>query len=241
MQIITGNMDLLSQDLEETKPTRTDSRIFANPHRSPLSSDSSGPPTPSDITHVNGENGQKRAWKPLFRPEGHLLCGSGVSPRCTAPQTHVQCRFGLMEPPKAGPTPITTVSPTPLSPTFSSQNRSFPVSRGPVEHMSTGRPSQAHPSLSESHLPPVPPEFATLIGLLEKHRACGVLQPLRTTVACALVERDRAAYQSVGVQRWSQYAPLAVSAGIIKLGGWQAAAWVSLEPAWYGRVTLASR
>lgn len=91
------------------------------------------------------------------------------------------------------------------------------------------------PSTPQNDQAPVPNKYVTLVQILEKHRAAGVLQPLRTVVAVALTQRDRNAYKLAGATRWREYADMAVEDGIINLGGSATGTWVSLAPAWYDR------
>lgn len=87
--------------------------------------------------------------------------------------------------------------------------------------------------ISNTSPPLVPAKYKTLVQVLEKHRSAGEHQPMRCSVADALVEEDRDVYKHAGVQRWHEYAAAAVRDGIIKLGGPRSGPWVSLEPAWY--------
>ncbi|KAJ7046566.1 hypothetical protein C8F04DRAFT_1172478 [Mycena alexandri] len=77
----------------------------------------------------------------------------------------------------------------------------------------------------------VPAIFKSLVASLEKQRAKGVPRPLRSVVSLEIM-KDKQLYQRAGVQKFSQFAALAEQAGIIKLGGAQAAAWISLHPDW---------
>lgn len=123
------------------------------------------------------------------------------------------------------------------SPTSSSRGSAAPQPQSEgVSYTPTTTAPQVHVATNVVlELPPVPNQYMTLIQLLEKHRAAGVLQPLRTVIAVALTQRDRNAYKLAGATRCREYANMAVKDGIINLGGLTAGPWVSLEPAWYDR------
>jgi hypothetical protein len=81
----------------------------------------------------------------------------------------------------------------------------------------------------------VPDEFTVLVQLLEKESLDGNRRVLRSKAAIALVERDQMAYKRAGVERFSQYASLAETAGIVELGGRDGGAWISLRSDWQGK------
>lgn len=125
---------------------------------------------------------------------------------------------------------------TPQSQPFVSPN-SQPSSGNLKNQVVSKRPKSP---TSNTSLPLVPAKYKALVQILEKHRSAGEHQPMRCSIADALVERDRNVYKHAGVQRWHEYAAAAVRDGIIKLGGPRSGPWVSLEPAWYDRAPQSS-
>ncbi|KAJ3514596.1 hypothetical protein NLJ89_g2296 [Agrocybe chaxingu] len=80
------------------------------------------------------------------------------------------------------------------------------------------------------------PIFAVLVDALQNHRLKGTLRPLRSTIAIQIA-KDGVTYRNAGVDRFSQYAALALKRGIIELGGSEGTAWISLRPGW-GKANL---
>jgi len=77
--------------------------------------------------------------------------------------------------------------------------------------------------------PVLPEHFITLVQVLEKERLAGNTRPLRSKVAVAVADQDHSAFRHAGVTKFRQYADLAEKAGIIRLGGKDGNAWISLN------------
>ncbi|KAI0928282.1 hypothetical protein AcW2_004339 [Taiwanofungus camphoratus] len=135
----------------------------------------------------------------------------------------------LQTSPPGVPSPV-IAQPDPSRPTLDP----FTLLTSPSTQSPPAQPvsSQAVPSL-----PPIPKHFEVLIQVLEDHRATKVYEVSRGLVAQEITQRDPKVYQKVGIQRWKEYAAKAEKAGIVKLGGSRKNNWVSLEPAWHGRVS----
>ena len=111
--------------------------------------------------------------------------------------------------------------------------------------LESAKPVNTAPQASSKECPPaitapiqsrksIPPGFEPLIQKLESYRSQGVLRPFRSKVALELATPTTAVYRRVGVERFGQYADMAVKAGIIELGGKEGGAWIALRPEWYG-------
>ncbi|CCM02865.1 uncharacterized protein FIBRA_04977 [Fibroporia radiculosa] len=238
-----------------------------SPHMSssPLSANSSGPTTPADTAQIQVSiNGQK-AVVPLINATDNRQCSSEFPPRCIATGVSVKCGPGqraaegaLADSGISGFAQSTVVAPAAKTVPTASESRTISAPQDVTDKLPLvppppigasgiiryGLPTIGKPSPPVIARPPttisytIPPEYSTLIHLLEHHRVRGIERPIRSVIACALVERDRNAYTMVGVQRWREYAESAVRAGIITLGGVQGEAWVSLTPAWHNKVAV---
>ena len=77
----------------------------------------------------------------------------------------------------------------------------------------------------------VPPHFKVLVKCLQTHRAKGILRPLRSGIALEIAN-DGKTYAAAGVERWKQYCEMAVTLGLVELGGMHGDAWISLTKEW---------
>ncbi|KAJ7219081.1 NYN domain-containing protein [Mycena pura] len=75
----------------------------------------------------------------------------------------------------------------------------------------------------------VPPAFQPLVDVLWKHRANGMTRPPRSIVALELVGLAKTVYVQTGVQNFKQFTALAEAARVVKMGGTQGQAWISLH------------
>ncbi|KAJ7752064.1 NYN domain-containing protein [Mycena metata] len=130
--------------------------------------------------------------------------------------------------------PIASPTPTPQAGPSSLPNMPPPstIPARDVHAVPEARPAPRK-SIPTPIIPPtpkvVPAIFKSLVASLEKQRAKGIPRPLRSIVSVDIM-KDKQLYQRAGVQKFSQFAGLAEKAGIIKLGGTQASAWISLHP-----------
>ncbi|KAF9533395.1 hypothetical protein CPB83DRAFT_471711 [Crepidotus variabilis] len=80
---------------------------------------------------------------------------------------------------------------------------------------------------------PIPSEFVELVKALQAFRQEGIYKPVRSQVASQM---SKGVYKKAGVSKWSQYADLAVSEGIVKLGVSDGQDWISLHSKWHHAV-----
>ncbi|KAJ7046568.1 DUF537-domain-containing protein [Mycena alexandri] len=78
----------------------------------------------------------------------------------------------------------------------------------------------------------VPAFFQPLIDVLEKHKSNGVVRPLRSAVGYELVGLANSVYKQAGVKSFKEFTALAEKEEIIRMGGQDGKAWVSLHPDW---------
>ena len=104
-----------------------------------------------------------------------------------------------------------------------------PMVSSPIPQSSPEAKFASAPLRGSGSLPRLPPEFVVLVEYLKKERTNGVERPLRSIVGIAL-QREQMLYQRAGVATFSQYAALAEAKGIVKIGGQDGHAWISLHP-----------
>lgn len=75
-----------------------------------------------------------------------------------------------------------------------------------------------------------PSKFLPLINRLLLARSKGEMKSLRSTIAVELVQHDKSVYMRAGVSRFAQYTALAERASLIRLGGREGDAWITLHP-----------
>ena len=71
-------------------------------------------------------------------------------------------------------------------------------------------------------------DFRYLIEQLQIARHAGVMQPLRSVIGQALITQCKSLYQDTGFPTFKEYVAAAENAGIVRLGGNNGHAWVSL-------------
>ncbi|KAJ8517552.1 hypothetical protein ONZ45_g5270 [Pleurotus djamor] len=123
-------------------------------------------------------------------------------------------------PPVVAPAPAQAPSPSP-SPPVSSTSKTQTV--------------HPQPQTTQTYQSP-PPEFVSLIRLLEGHRKVGRTQPMRSIIACELSSADKSVYTRAGVAKFGQYIAMAESKNIVTTGGVNGGAWVSLVSKWHNSV-----
>ncbi|KAI5899957.1 uncharacterized protein SCHCODRAFT_02024849 [Schizophyllum commune H4-8] len=86
---------------------------------------------------------------------------------------------------------------------------------------------QARERYRASHsAPTITPPFRTLVNVLDDLRKSGSDRPLRSCVGLRL---GREVYKSAGVSTFAEYVNLAVSAGLVRTGGKDGGAWITLD------------
>lgn len=75
-----------------------------------------------------------------------------------------------------------------------------------------------------------PVGFRPLVEVLYNLREEGYDRPLRSSVGLHLIQMDPQVYQRAGYTRFAQYAFMAVTLGIVELGGRDGKAWISFHP-----------
>lgn len=76
--------------------------------------------------------------------------------------------------------------------------------------------------------------FKPLIRVLKESRANGAPKPLWGTVAFEILKIDQRIYEKAGVQKFVQYAELAVAKKIVQIGGPNCQQWMRLHPNFKG-------
>lgn len=86
---------------------------------------------------------------------------------------------------------------------------------------------QARERYRASHsAPTITPPFRTLVNVLDDLRKAGSDRPLRSSVGLRL---GREVYKSAGVSTFAEYVNLAVGAGLVRTGGKDGGAWITLD------------
>ncbi|KAJ7219080.1 hypothetical protein GGX14DRAFT_434512, partial [Mycena pura] len=106
-----------------------------------------------------------------------------------------------------------------LKPVAAETNKSTPI------HRPSGSTA---PFVSRPSLKNVPPAFQPLVDVLEKHRAKGVMRPLRDTVMSDVVG-VKTLYTNAGVKKFGPFAQLAMKARIIEMGSSDGKVWISFH------------
>ncbi|KAJ7752060.1 DUF537-domain-containing protein [Mycena metata] len=88
------------------------------------------------------------------------------------------------------------------------------------------------PVEKEASAKKVPAFFQPLIDVLKKHKSNGVIRPLRSAVGYELVGLANSVYKQAGVKSFKEFTALAEKEGIIRMGGQDGKAWISLHPDW---------
>lgn len=87
----------------------------------------------------------------------------------------------------------------------------------------------------------IPAYYWSLMQILQKQLQAGVCCPKRDIVAQELEQRDCNVFALAGVTCWEEYAAAAAQDHVVQLDTWDGYAWITLDPAWYGRVPRAAR
>ncbi|KAJ7738473.1 NYN domain-containing protein [Mycena maculata] len=81
----------------------------------------------------------------------------------------------------------------------------------------------------------VPPAFKALFDALQKYKAKGINQPLRSIIGYELAGQAQTVYKEMGAKNFSQLTALAEQAKIVQLGGKDGKAWISLHRDWHSQ------
>ena len=184
-----------------------------------------GPPTKSAAPHVP-DTSSSPATKPreIFRlpPQEPVPFASGSSTSSSGSDYELPSKAHPAVTAGARVMPSTPVTHSPLQKPPGSPFAARAAHKLPPA--STTPPSPK----TERH---VPPAFKILVKCLQTLRAKGVLRPLRSAIALE-VANDGQTYAAAGVERWKQYSEMAVTLGLVELGGTNGDAWITLTKEW---------
>ncbi|KAL1741709.1 NYN domain-containing protein [Schizophyllum fasciatum] len=172
------------------------------------------------------------AWIALTVAYGGIADGKRSN---EAPETSAT-RYSRSRPPVRSASPSGSESEsshccTPCTPSFGSSScaRSLSPACSPVPARKTvADPWQHHRArYRATHPAPViAPKFRTLVDILDNFRKAGQDRPLRSTVGLAL---GREVYNRAGVSSFAAYVILAEAARLVRMGGKDGAAWITLD------------
>ncbi|KAH7930845.1 DUF537-domain-containing protein [Leucogyrophana mollusca] len=158
------------------------------------------------LSPLESENAMERTVQPLIQSSSSDVARSVAGLSASPPGQ-----------PKVSPSPA-LINVETITPTATVIQAAAPLSNKP--------PTKPSYKLS-------PPQFQPLIDQLLLAREKGLDRPLRMHVAFDLVKKDKLVYKRAGVEKFGQFAALAEAAGLVQLGGREAAAWIALHPNWF--------
>lgn len=218
----TGSAPAAVYSISECLPTST--VLSSNPHS--FNGNISAPPTLLSGPQIPSKASSSLPPSPQIKKGAQDSITSGNTIVGHPPSTLLPnpTSFSVQYPHQPLPpaTVPTSTSNTSVSPSFQ------PVIPGPPAASSKERPTAiVQPNKS------IPPGFEPLVQKLKTHRSQGISRPFRSKLAVELATQANGVYRRVGVERFHQYADMAVKAGIVELGGKEAGAWIALRPEWY--------